>query len=124
MELTELTKQQLATFLFEMLNDNNFQQVNNDGRFGRRKNIYYLTHEETLEIEQEVISKCMQVITVLRRRNYVNQVLHGKASQPYTVYGITVYSINKKLAFKAFNGILKGFGLERPNTEDMSTSFI
>jgi len=119
----QLTKQQLTAFLFEMLTEENFQQVNHDGRFGRRKNIYYLTQEECFEIEQEVISKCMQVITILRRRNYVNQVLHGKASQPYIVYGITVYSINKKLAFKAFNGILKGFGLERPNTEDMSTSF-
>ncbi len=107
-----------------MLSEDNFIRVNNEGRFGRRKNIYYITTEEAHEIEQEIISKCMQVITIIYRRNYVNQTLHGEASLPFSVYGITVRSINRESASKVFHTILKENGLDKPDTEDIPTSSI
>lgn len=100
-----------------MLSEANLQRVNNEGRFGRRKNIYYITNEEAHEIEQEIISKCMQVITIINRRNYVNQALHGEASIPFSIYGITVRSINRDSASKVFQTILKENGLERPEDD-------
>ncbi len=113
----ELIQQRLTTFLMNMLSEDNLQRVNNDGRFGRRRKIYYITTEEAQEIEQEIISKCMQVITIIYRRNYVNQTLHGERSLPFMVYGIKVRSINKELAYKAFHNILNENGLERPNND-------